>query len=270
MNWLGYHIPTPKGRLNFVVTSESASAIQFFVSSPIQYLKPKWKSTDIKFFKYECSLLKLSSQQIVVHGGYVVNLPSVREDIRDKSKTKFLDELSICEQIGAGNYVFHAGSPSTLNRNVGINYVIDAIKLAIDTIHDVNIVLENACESTKLCNSFEELKYIVTHVNSPRCGICIDTCHYFTSTECDKEMDPINLFKKLENDGLIDVLKVVHLNDSKTDCNSRKDNHENILEGKIPSSFWDKFIHNESLHNIPCIIETPNITKSFKTLIDMI
>ena len=52
-------------------------------------------------------------------------------------------------------------------------------------------------------------------------------------------------------------LKVIHLNDSKTELGSRKDRHENIGKGKIPLKTFNLIMNDKDLTGIPKILETP-------------
>jgi deoxyribonuclease-4 len=49
----------------------------------------------------------------------------------------------------------------------------------------------------------------------------------------------------------------IHLNDSKTECGSKKDRHENIGDGLIGSSALAKVVTHPKLQGIPFILETP-------------
>ena len=53
------------------------------------------------------------------------------------------------------------------------------------------------------------------------------------------------------------VLKVVHLNDSKAPAASRKDQHANIGKGYIPIEFFQWIMQSDHFKEIPMILETP-------------
>jgi deoxyribonuclease-4 len=52
-------------------------------------------------------------------------------------------------------------------------------------------------------------------------------------------------------------IKVIHLNDSKTDLGSRCDRHACIGEGKIGMQFFSMILKNHTFRNVPKIIEIP-------------
>jgi len=52
-------------------------------------------------------------------------------------------------------------------------------------------------------------------------------------------------------------LKLLHLNDSKGELNSRIDRHEHIGLGKIGKAGFAALLQHESLRELPMIMETP-------------
>ncbi len=55
----------------------------------------------------------------------------------------------------------------------------------------------------------------------------------------------------------LDKLKLIHINDSKTDLGSRVDRHEHIGKGKIGLEGFKALLSNKKLKNINLILETP-------------
>ena len=53
------------------------------------------------------------------------------------------------------------------------------------------------------------------------------------------------------------LLKVIHVNDSKKECNCRVDRHESLGKGKIEIEMFKWMMNDERLNNIPMILETP-------------
>ncbi len=89
-------------------------------------------------------------------------------------------------------------------------------------------------------------------------GICIDTCHAFssgydlTSTEGVEKL--ISEIKKYIG---LDKLKLIHLNDSKKPLGSRIDRHEHIGKGFIGIRGFKNLLSDKRVSNIPLILETP-------------
>ena len=62
----------------------------------------------------------------------------------------------------------------------------------------------------------------------------------------------------------LDKLKAIHLNDSRTPFNSRKDNHAKIGEGSIGLDAIINIINHPVLRDLPFYLETPNDLEGFK------
>ena len=86
--------------------------------------------------------------------------------------------------------------------------------------------------------------------------MCFDTCHVFDSGY-DIVNDLDGVLEKFDNIIGIDMLKAVHLNDSKNLCASKKDRHEKIGNGNIGMKTFSKIVNNTYLKNLPFILETP-------------
>ena len=60
----------------------------------------------------------------------------------------------------------------------------------------------------------------------------------------------------------LDKVWSIHLNDSKTALESRKDRHENIGDGLIGESALKKVFTHKKLAHIPFILETPALASN--------
>ncbi len=55
----------------------------------------------------------------------------------------------------------------------------------------------------------------------------------------------------------LDLVKVIHANDSKGELGSRRDRHENIGKGKIGEAGFARILRHPGLREKPFILETP-------------
>ena len=93
-------------------------------------------------------------------------------------------------------------------------------------------------------------------------GICFDTCHAFASGyNLSTSTDVKKVFREIDClFGGLDVLRCIHLNDSKGSLNCHVDRHENITYGHIwgrEKSGLSELIHIAKRNHIPLILETP-------------
>jgi deoxyribonuclease-4 len=63
--------------------------------------------------------------------------------------------------------------------------------------------------------------------------------------------------KELEERGLLEKVKCVHLNDSKHPLGSRKDRHEHIGMGEIGEICFRSFLNDPRWDDVSGILETP-------------
>ena len=139
------------------------------------------------------------------------------------------------------------------------NYVkLDLLKL--DTIELIN-------ETCKLAG-IERLTPDNVDIND-KIGVCFDTCHVF-----DAGYDIVNdldgVLKEFDSIIGIDMIKAVHLNDSKNICGSKKDRHEKIGLGHIGDEAFKKIVQNPRVQNLPFILETPNDDDGYAAEIEKI
>lgn len=230
------------------------TAMAFFLGAP-QRWTPR-KVSDKKWQKFKESLErcpKLKKENIVVHGCYLMNPASSREDVRIKTEKLFINELQTCELLGVGKYVFHPGCCEKGE----LSHTVELIKKGLVETKEVEILVENMTQTNRLCQTWEECKWVLDQVNNKRVKICLDTAHCWGAGKA-KGMVMETLLDDFERIVGIDNLGAVHLNDSKVNYGSNLDRHEDILKGNIPYIFWKNFLFDERVKNIPVILETPN------------
>jgi deoxyribonuclease-4 len=114
--------------------------------------------------------------------------------------------------------------------------------------------------SSNLGYRFEHLFHIISKVeDKSRVGVCIDTCHAFTSgydlSNKDCARETFDLFEEIVG---FDYLKGMHLNDSKKELATRVDRHDSLGKGFIGMDLFDFIMKDDRFNQIPLILETPN------------
>jgi deoxyribonuclease-4 len=91
-----------------------------------------------------------------------------------------------------------------------------------------------------------------------RAGVCIDTCHAYTSGYDVKTADGFNeTFKKFDQIIGFKYLKGIHLNDSKKDFATHVDRHENLGSGFLGDEIFSMIMNDSRFDDMPLILETP-------------
>lgn len=198
----------------------------------------------------------------LVHAPYIVNL--AQNDLEKfnfaiKFLTQEIINASIC---GFKNIVLHPGAHVGMGPEFGIKRIAEGINKILDNTryYKTIILLETMSgKGTECGKNFQEIAQIISLISDKkRIGVCLDTCHIF-----DVGYNIIDNYEKViqEFDELIglEYLKAIHVNDSKNECGSHKDRHENIGFGKIGFDTLIKIIYDKRFENIPKILETPYI-----------
>jgi len=236
--------------------------IQVFVSAPRNFNDSKF---DAESAQELAENIRNNTQvkQIFYHAIYLLNLASSNQELIEKSKKSLINALNVCAWMKAQGVIFHIGSSRERTFDQVKDEIADNINLILsNTPKNSTLTIEtNAGQGNCIGSKFEEIKYLISKIKAKsRIGVCLDTAHSFASGY------EINNPEKLLNDfdktiGL-KYLKVIHLNDSKTEFNSNVDRHENIGQGKIGLENIKNFINQNVLKDIPFILEVPGFNNT--------
>jgi deoxyribonuclease-4 len=106
--------------------------------------------------------------------------------------------------------------------------------------------------------TFEEIKAIIDGVAlQDKMGVCLDTCHVY-SAGYDIVHDLDGVLTHFDKTVGLKRLKAVHLNDSMTPFDSRKDRHELLGKGSLGLDALVRVINHPALRHLPFLLETPN------------
>ncbi len=199
----------------------------------------------------------------VDHMPYLPNLASPKEDVYSKSLDFLATELDRCRSLRIPYLVTHLGSHLGSGQEAGIRRIADAIEAAFSrSIGDVMLLLENTSASkNSMGGSFEDIAAIIDAIDaadSARLGVCLDTCHLFAAGYELRTPQGLEVTLEQFDDAIgLERLMLVHLNDSRGRLGSRLDRHEHIGLGEIGAEGFRLMLRNESLRDLPMILETP-------------
>lgn len=197
----------------------------------------------------------------VIHSTYLVNLATPKDDLFRKSLDCLQSELEAASQLGVEFVVFHPGAHTGSGRENGIERIAEGID-ELDIPENVTLLLENtAGKGTTLGKSFGELRKMIDHTETPddRLGVCIDTCHaHAAGYELREKTGFRDMIQEIREDIGLDKIKVIHLNDSKDEKGSEKDNHEHIGVGNIGEKGFERVVNADEFEDLPMILETPS------------
>jgi deoxyribonuclease-4 len=196
----------------------------------------------------------------VIHSTYLVNLATPKDDLFEKSLNCLQAELDAAATLGVEYVVFHPGAHTGSGRENGIERIAEGVD-ELDIPDGVTLLLENtAGKGTTLGKSMGELKQMIEKAETAdeKIGVCIDTCHaHAAGYDLITEEGFQDFIQEVEEDLGLEKVQVLHLNDSKDERGSEKDNHEDIGFGNIGEEGFRNVVNSEKLGNLPMILETP-------------
>jgi len=244
--------------------SLNATTLQIFSHNPRQWQKTIITKEEAR--KFSVLRRKYDVRPVFIHASYLINLASASDTIQHKSIDLLSYELKCADTIGAEHVILHTGSARGKNEKAARNRAVKAILEAVGRKHySASLLLENtAGERGDITSSVQTLSEIIDKCNCDRiAGICIDTCHAFSSgynLAVDEGIE--RLLSEIKKYIGIDKLKLIHLNDSKRPLGAGVDRHEHIGNGYIGiNGFW-KILSNRRISRVPLILETPKKNKS--------
>ncbi|MFF5204710.1 deoxyribonuclease IV [Streptosporangium sp. NPDC000396] len=242
-----------KGGLQYA-SDIGAEMIQVFVSNPRGWtLAAGDPGQDAK--------LRESGMLSFVHTPYLVNMGSPSADTLEKSVATVRHSLQRAYAIGAVGSVVHTGSAVSQPRDDAMRQLRDRLLPLLEEIPEdgPDLLLEPmAGQGAMLCATVQDLEpYLAALDWHPKAGVCLDTCHAFAAGHDLSTPDGV----KETLDALHAIapgrLKLVHANDSKDVCGSKKDRHENIGAGHIGAQSFADLMRHPAVAGVPLCIETP-------------
>lgn len=158
---------------------------------------------------------------VYVHSQYIINLCSEEPYVIDL----LIKNLEYAKKAGFKGVVVHTGKYTKKGKKEALD--IMRVNIALVLPHatpECPLILETPSgQGTETLTECKEFVDFVKEFKGLR--ICVDTCHVFASGY----EDPLSYIQYIDPS----LIRLVHLNDSKTDCASCVDRHEHIGEGFI-------------------------------------
>jgi len=270
--YYGAHMSIKNGIISAIdeIILYEGNLLQVFISNPMS-TKSVPKLSDI-----ECNQIKLkltnTDTKLVIHLPYVINLSKPTLGLENAWWIKMIcKQLIISDKIGSIGCVVHVGKHLEQTIDEGIENMYNGLVYICDFIEtnklNTFIILEtSAGQGTELIttknNSLDDFASFYNKFTTEQkkyLRICVDTCHIFAAGF---DITNSNRVKKFFDDfnRLIGIkyIALIHLNDSKSNCGSCVDRHENLGMGKIGIEGLRNFIRYGSFYKIPIILETPS------------
>jgi len=254
---LGFHVgksPTYTKTIQDVLDSIKDNVknfpIQIFTGSTKTWKRANVNEKDIHKAK---ELIIKNNMSVFIHSIYLINLSRFGEEF-EKAKECLEYDLKIGPMLGAKGVVVHVGKALKMGTEKAVDNMFKNILNMLDSIDEsCPLLIETpAGQGTEVLSdidSFISFYNKFSDFQKTKLKICIDTCHIFA---CGYQPD-----KYLEkwNEECPGSIVLVHYNDSKCACGSRKDRHAPIGEGLINIETLDYIVKWCTVLDIPMVRE---------------
>lgn len=264
MKYIGAHVSSEQGVSHAPLNAHLIGAKSFalFTRNPSRWTSKAIPAAEAEAFRENCAAYGYIPDVILPHDSFLINLGSPDADKLEKSRKAFLDEMRRCEQLGLTMLNFHPGSHlRELETDACLDLIAESVNIILDKTSGVKAVIENtAGQGSNLGCTFEQIAHIIDRIeDKDRVGVCIDTCHAYTSGY---DMVSQEAYDKTwrDFDSVIGMkyLCGMHLNDTMKNLGSKIDRHASLFTGNLKEEFWRRLMNDPRMDGIPLILETPN------------
>ncbi len=262
MKRAGAHVSISGGVQNAPLNARQigARAFAMFTKNQRQWHARPYTDEQIEQFHANMEAGGFRPGDVLPHDSYLINLGNPDKEAREKSLAAFVDELQRCRQLGLVYLNFHPGSHlRKIDENSCLDLIAESINRALEQTEGVTAVIENtAGQGSNLGYRFEHLAYLIERIEDrTRIGVCLDTCHTFTSGYDLRTRAAYDAtMQKFDRIVGFSYLKGMHLNDSKVDLGSRVDRHESLGKGKLGVDLFRYIMQDERMDEMPLVLET--------------
>lgn len=253
---IGAHVSIAGGIFNAPERAAGlgCEVMQIFTRSPQGGKAPKLTSEVIE--KYKKRIIECKIKNTYVHTPYYINFASANNRIRYGSKSVVRDELERASLMEAKYVMTHLGTAKDLGKKDALKKVIEMLQKTLDGYSgSAKLLLENSAGAGEIIgDDLSELGDIIKQTNGNIDGICLDTQHSYASGYDWQDFDAT--LKKIDKEIGLDKIKLIHANDSQSDCGSNKDRHEHIGKGKISEEAFQKIVGFAVKNDADMILET--------------
>ncbi len=230
-------------------------ALQIFVQNPRGWTWRPVAPGDIRAFT--AARRRAGLGPLLVHLSYLPNLAAADPVLYQRSTARLAQELALARELEADYLVTHPGHGELTETSFRL--VAQTLAAAVSRVPPPPLVLlENtAGQGNELGWRIGHLQRLM-ELSGVELGLCLDTAHAFASGYDLRSVDGTSLLLGEIARGFgLERLKMLHLNDSRADFNSRVDRHWHLGQGQIGLEGLRQFLAHPWLKPHGAIMETP-------------
>jgi len=248
----GVHTAPERGR------RIGADVVQIFSKQNTRWMGKALQEEDARALREESR--RTGVRVVAIHCAYLINLGSAKETVRTRSLYSLEDEASRAAMLGVPYLVMHPGSCGDDTVEEGVSRIASAIRSFGKFPKGVTLLLENtAGQGNSIGRTMGQLRELLDAAGNPSdVAVCLDSAHLFESGyDIGSSQGWEALLAEMNEGRLLPLVRMWHLNDSKTAAGSRVDRHEHIGEGRIDMSAFRRILTHKDFSTLPMVIETP-------------
>ncbi len=259
---IGFHVSIGGGmhRALEAARQRRCQTMQVFSAAPSTWMRRKSNPEEDAAFVAGCQQADI--RPVFTHAPYLLNLASADRNLWQKGVSVLAQELNIANRWQALGVVLHLGSAGGQDPVKGLKRVIKAIRQARDRTDGPSLVILENCagQGSVVGRTMAEIGEIIAEATPERIGVCLDTAHAFAAGYAINTPDGLDeMLQEAESAFGLDLVKLIHLNDSRSALGSRVDRHEDIGRGHIGREGFQVIFSEPRLRHLPFIMETPKI-----------
>jgi deoxyribonuclease IV len=274
---LGAHLPLGTGMVRAVDRAREigASAIQIFGDNPTAWRRRVEPPKEQAAFRDR--LREHDIRPVAIHAAYLVNLAGMDDDFFGRSVDVLINDLRSAPGFAATFVNVHTGSHRGAGVAAGTRRIADGVARVIAETDGGSgspvLVLENSAGGGfGIGTTVEELADIADAiaargVDEERVGFCLDTAHAWGAGY--RLSDPAatdDLLATFDARIGIDRLRMIHLNDSKSELGFHNDRHEHVGAGQIGEAGMAHLLRHPLLANATYYLETPGMDVGYDAI----
>ena len=274
---LGAHLPLGTGMVRAVERAAEigASAIQIFGDNPTAWRRRVDPPREQPAFR--ARLAELDIRPVTIHAAYLVNLAGPDPDFFERSVKVLARELQMAPGFGATFVNVHTGSHRAAGVRAGTERIAEGVARSLaatdDGPDDAVLLLENSAGGGfGLGATVDELAGIARAIADcgipdRRVGFCLDTAHAWGAGYRLSDPDATDeLLAEFDARIGLERLRILHLNDSKSELGSYLDRHEHIGAGRIGEIGMAHLLRHPRLAHVTYYIETPGMDEGYDAI----
>jgi len=228
---------------------------QIFTHSPQVWQSPDVEDAEAAGFCEESEDADVGPW--VIHTSYLVNLCTPKDDLREKSRASMQEEVDAAAKLGVPFVNVHLGAHTGAGVDAGLENAASVLD-DLDVPDGVTILIESdAGSGTKLGGDFEHLARVLD-LASLDLDVCLYTAHAFAAGyDLSTPQGVDDTLQELDDVVGLEHLRYVHLNDSKHESGTHKDEHAHIGDGYIGDAGFEAFVNHDAILDVPLALETP-------------